>query len=102
MSSTEEKICGECSPCRLGGPGIKEFLKLFTNHNVVMGHLRQAGNVGRAMKQASMCSIGMFGADSLLFALEHFTAAFINAVRESAIKHDEAQYYASLGDLNDY
>ncbi len=74
MSNTELKICGKCCPCRLGGPRIGEMLESIADGSqpFTAEVATQLHEVGFAMKHASMCAVGMFGADPLLFCLTHF------------------------------
>ncbi|MGL4525205.1 MAG: NADH-ubiquinone oxidoreductase-F iron-sulfur binding region domain-containing protein [Spirochaetia bacterium] len=73
MSFTLPKICGKCCPCRLGGPKIEKILKnLQKSSNNQSIDLCELDETAFAMQQASMCAIGMFGADPVLFALKNF------------------------------
>lgn len=74
LSYTHARICGKCCPCRLGGPKMIELLgkmKADEQAELTIPLLRE---VAFAMQQASMCAIGMFGADPVLFALKNFWA----------------------------
>jgi hypothetical protein len=84
MADTEERICGKCCPCRLGGPRIHDLLILFDKGEALLAHISLLDATGTAMKQASLCAVGMFGADALLFALKHFTSVFTAAVEAAA------------------
>lgn len=74
MTQTELKICGKCCPCRLGGPRIGQVLEGLAEGSLPFtpAVAEQLQEVGFAMKNASMCMVGMFGADPLLFCLTHF------------------------------
>lgn len=74
MANTELRICGKCCPCRLGGPRIGEILEGMADGSQPFTSTvtTQLQEVGFAMKNASMCVVGMFGADPLLFCLTHF------------------------------
>ncbi|NIZ19201.1 NADH-ubiquinone oxidoreductase-F iron-sulfur binding region domain-containing protein [Entomospira culicis] len=78
MHFTEQNICGKCYPCRLGGPLIDQLLASYqTDAPVnVTQIVNQLQDVGISMKSASMCAIGIFGADPLLFAMEKWPTYF--------------------------
>jgi NADH-ubiquinone oxidoreductase-F iron-sulfur binding region len=79
MAAMEPTICGKCYPCRLGGPLIDtllqhyQSLQPFDKQQVT----KQLCDAGTTMKSASMCAIGMFGANPLLFALEKWPTYFV-------------------------
>jgi NADH-ubiquinone oxidoreductase-F iron-sulfur binding region len=78
MQATELNICGKCSPCRIGGPLITELLARYEDSSFdKLATKNQLLDVGITMKNASMCAIGMFGADPVLFALEKWPNYFI-------------------------
>lgn len=87
VKSTELNICGKCYPCRLGGPLINELLEHYQekssiNFSVIKENLI---NIGITMKNASMCAVGLFGADPLLFAIKEWPDYFLQT--EEKINH---------------
>lgn len=72
LSYTSGRICGKCCPCRLGGPEMIRILKQMQNEKQNNTSLPALREVAFAMQQASMCAVGMFGADPVLFALKNF------------------------------
>lgn len=74
LAYTSERICGKCCPCRLGGPKLIELLTKMKSENQIAPTIPVLQEVAFAMQQASMCVIGMFGADPVLFALKNFWA----------------------------
>lgn len=73
LAYTRERICGKCCPCRLGGPELIRLLQKIQQQDKDQQALKfTLQEVGFAMQQASMCAIGMFGADPVLFALKNF------------------------------
>lgn len=80
MRVTAASICGRCSPCRLGGPLILEILENISAGRGQLADIKRLSAVGQAMKSASMCAVGLFGADPLLFCLEHYMDAFIEHI----------------------
>ncbi|NIZ41006.1 NADH-ubiquinone oxidoreductase-F iron-sulfur binding region domain-containing protein [Entomospira entomophila] len=85
MQVTESNICGKCSPCRIGGPLIADLLMQYNNTQAstdtttAIERNQQLLDVGYTMKNASMCAIGMFGADPLLFAMDKWHQYFQQA-----------------------
>ncbi|NIZ46519.1 NADH-ubiquinone oxidoreductase-F iron-sulfur binding region domain-containing protein [Entomospira nematocerorum] len=84
MQVTELNICGKCSPCRIGGPLIADLLLRYINperteDTSIQETSQQLSDVGYTMKNASMCAVGMFGADPLLFAIEKWPQYFQKA-----------------------
>lgn len=64
--------CGFCTPCRVGGPLMKNLLD-----KVIVGHatrndLKEMENIGQIMQQNSHCGLGATAANPVLDTLEKF------------------------------
>ncbi|MEA4966593.1 MAG: NuoF family protein, partial [Bacteroidaceae bacterium] len=72
LEFTVEESCGKCSPCRIGNKRLHEILEKITKGNGTMEDLDNLTNLGRVIKDASLCGLGQTSPNPVLSTIENF------------------------------
>lgn len=67
-----DESCGQCTPCREGGPKLLEGVKLLQRGQCSMTYLKELCSLGETMQLASKCGLGQSAPNALLSIVEHF------------------------------
>jgi [NiFe] hydrogenase diaphorase moiety large subunit len=64
--------CGFCTPCRVGGPLLKNLVDKVLVGHATQGDLKEMENIGLVMQQSSHCGLGVTAPKPVLDTLEKF------------------------------
>lgn len=66
------ETCGRCVPCRVGTTQIHAILENITSGRGTQDDLKTLNNLGRMIRESSVCGLGMSAANPVLTVLDHF------------------------------
>jgi NADH-quinone oxidoreductase subunit F len=72
LSFCKDESCGKCTPCRDGIPAMLEILERITKGEGKAGDLEKLEELGRTIKELSLCGLGQTAANPLLTTLRYF------------------------------
>ncbi|MGA3174842.1 MAG: NADH-quinone oxidoreductase subunit NuoF [Syntrophorhabdales bacterium] len=82
LSFTQSESCGKCVPCRLGTKRMLEILTRITKGEGREGDIELLEEVGKSVKDASLCGLGQTSPNPVLSTIRHFREEY-----EAHIKH---------------
>jgi NADH:ubiquinone oxidoreductase subunit F (NADH-binding)/(2Fe-2S) ferredoxin/Pyruvate/2-oxoacid:ferredoxin oxidoreductase delta subunit len=72
VSFLEEESCGKCTPCREGITRMREILGRIVKGEGKRGDIELLENLGRVIKDASLCGLGATSPNPVLTTLRYF------------------------------
>lgn len=72
LDFTVEESCGKCSPCRIGNKRLYEILDKITKGNGTMEDIDKLRNLGKVIKDTSLCGLGQTSPNPVLSTLDNF------------------------------
>ncbi len=72
LSFTQSESCGKCVPCRLGTKRMLEILTRITKGEGREGDIEMLEEMGKSVKDASLCGLGQTAANPVLSTIRHF------------------------------
>ncbi len=89
LDFTVDESCGKCVPCRVGGRQILHLLEKIAKGEGTMEDIQRIEEIGRTMKETSLCGLGKTAPNPALSALRYFRDEFHEKipaeVREDAV-----------------
>jgi len=82
LEFTVEESCGKCSPCRIGNKRLHEILEKITKGNGTMEDLDNLRNLGRVIKDASLCGLGQTSPNPVLSTIENFYDEYVEHIKD--------------------
>ncbi|HUI58204.1 MAG TPA: FAD-dependent oxidoreductase, partial [Bryobacteraceae bacterium] len=78
---TRSESCGKCIPCRVGLDKSLSFLNLFTRGRAAEADLDRLDEMGRMIRDTSLCGLGQSAPNPLLTTMRHFRHEFEDHIR---------------------
>jgi NADH-quinone oxidoreductase subunit F len=78
---TRSESCGKCTPCRVGLDKAQRILTRITKGGGREEDLADLDELGRMIKETSLCGLGQTAPNSLLTTLRHFRDEFEDHIR---------------------
>ena len=78
---TRSESCGKCTPCRVGLDKALRTLTRITKGEGREEDLAELDELGRMIRDTSLCGLGQSGPNSVLTALRHFRHEFEDHIR---------------------
>jgi len=82
LEFTVEESCGKCTPCRVGNKRLHEILTKICQGKGTEEDLALLRDLGRMIKDTSLCGLGQTAPNPVLSTLEHFWDEYVAHVRE--------------------
>ncbi len=79
---TRSESCGKCTPCRVGLDKALRTLTRITKGEGREEDLAELDELGRMIRDTSLCGLGQSAPNSILTALRHFRHEFEDHIRE--------------------
>ena len=79
---THSESCGKCTPCRVGLDKALRTLTRITKGEGREEDLAELDELGRMIRDTSLCGLGQSAPNSILTALRHFRHEFEDHIRE--------------------
>src|ERR1039458_899424 len=78
---THSESCGKCIPCRVGLDKSLRLLNAFTKGHASPGDLDRLDEMGRMIRDTSLCGLGQSAPNPLLTTMRHFRHEFEDHIR---------------------
>ena len=78
---THSESCGKCVPCRVGLDQGLRILNAFTNGNATEDDLNSLDELGRMIRDTSLCGLGQTAPNPVLTTMRHFRHEFEDHLR---------------------
>jgi NADH-quinone oxidoreductase subunit F len=78
---THSESCGKCIPCRVGLDKSLHILNKFTRGRATEGDLDRLDEMGRMIRDTSLCGLGQTAPNPLLTTMRHFRHEFEDHIR---------------------
>ena len=78
----KEESCGKCVPCREGIPRMLEILTRITHEEGQEGDIELLIEIGKTVKNASLCGLGQTAANPLLSSIRYFREEYEAHIKE--------------------
>ncbi len=82
LSFTQSESCGKCSPCRLGTKEMLEILTRITRGEGSERDLRMLRDVGKVVRETSLCGLGQTCPKPALSTLQYFAEEYEAHIKE--------------------
>jgi len=82
LNFTQGESCGKCPPCRLGTKQMVEVLNRITEGNGQETDIEFLEDIGRKIKQSSLCGLGQTAPNPVLATTRYFRLEFEAHIRE--------------------
>ena len=82
LDFTVEESCGKCTPCRIGNKRLLEILDKITEGRGTMEDLDKLEELGKFIKDNSLCGLGQSSPNPVLSSLRYFKDEYIAHVKE--------------------
>ena len=82
LDFTVEESCGKCAPCRIGNKRLFEILEKITEGKGTMDDLENLSNLGKVIKDASLCGLGQTSPNPVLSTLDNFWDEYVAHVTD--------------------
>ncbi len=89
----QEESCGKCPPCRVGTRRMLEILNRICEGKGDMADLDRLEELGKFIKESSLCGLGQTAPNPVLSTLRHFRHEYVAHIRD---RHCEAGVCPSL------
>jgi NADH-quinone oxidoreductase subunit F len=76
LSFTQDESCGKCTPCRLGTKRMLEILTRITQGQGREGDIELLLEMGKSIKDASLCGLGQTCPNPVLSTIAHFRSEY--------------------------
>ena len=77
-----DESCGKCAPCRIGIRQMFDILLRITEGEGELEDIERLEELGRAVKEASLCGLGQTAANPVLSTIRHFRDEYVAHVVE--------------------
>jgi len=78
---THSESCGKCIPCRVGLDKSLRILNAFTRGRAAETDLDRLDEMGRMIRDTSLCGLGQTAPNPLLTTMRHFRHEFLDHIR---------------------
>ena len=82
LDFTVDESCGKCSPCRIGGRKLLNYLNKITDGRGVEDDIRQLEAISDAMCKASLCGLGQTAANPVKSTLRYFMDEYMAHIKD--------------------
>jgi len=77
LDFTVDESCGKCTPCREGTRRMLEILNKICEGNGELEDLDTLENLGKMVKETSLCGLGQTAPNPVLSTLKHFREEYL-------------------------
>ena len=91
---THSESCGKCVPCRVGLDKALRILKNFANGNGVEEDLDALDELGRMIRDMSLCGLGQTAPNPVLTTMRHFRHEFEDHIRAKRCRAGVCEHLA--------
>lgn len=82
LEFSQDESCGKCTPCRIGTRRMLEILRKITNGEGEMEDLDELAELGKDIREGSLCGLGQTAPNPVLSTLHYFMDEYIAHVKD--------------------
>jgi len=82
LQFTVDESCGKCTPCRVGGQQMLLLLEKIKSGNSSEDDITLMKSIGKTMKKASLCGLGMTASNPVISTLKYFSGEYLQHIKE--------------------
>jgi NADH:ubiquinone oxidoreductase subunit F (NADH-binding) len=86
LDFTVDESCGKCSPCRIGGRKLLNYLEKICNGEGTLEDIENMKTIGEAMSRASLCGLGQTAANPVQSSLCYFMDEYKEHIEQKKCK----------------
>jgi len=95
LSFTQDESCGKCTPCRLGTQRMLETLTRITQGQGREGDIELLLEMGKGIKDASLCGLGQTCPNPVLSTIAHFRSEYEAHIGGNIVRPEPAKPWSS-------
>ncbi len=77
-----DESCGKCSPCRIGGYQMLDYLKRISKGQADQKDLDNLERICKSVQKASLCGLGQTAPNPVLSTLRYFGEEYVEHIRD--------------------
>ena len=101
LDFTVEESCGKCSPCRIGGRKLLNYLDKICKGEGELEDIEKMKTIGEAMSRASLCGLGQTAANPVQSSLRYFMDEYKEHIEQKKCKAGKCKNLLSYSILPD-
>ncbi|MDR0307786.1 MAG: NADH-quinone oxidoreductase subunit NuoF [Chitinispirillales bacterium] len=82
LEFTVDESCGKCSPCRIGGRQLYNYLEKITNGDGTEEDIRKMKQISQAMGRAALCALGQTAPNPVISTLKYYEHEYEAHIRD--------------------
>lgn len=82
LEFVQHESCGKCPPCRIGTKRMLEIVTRICDGHGEAGDIERLEELGRTIRESSLCGLGQTAPNPVLSAIRHFRAEFEAHIRD--------------------
>ncbi|MCL1818593.1 MAG: NAD(P)H-dependent oxidoreductase subunit E [Spirochaetaceae bacterium] len=82
LGFTVDESCGKCSPCRIGGRQLLNYLEKITKGNGVHEDMEKLKAIGVSMQKAALCALGQTAPNPVVSTLKYFEKEYLAHIEQ--------------------
>jgi NADH:ubiquinone oxidoreductase subunit F (NADH-binding)/(2Fe-2S) ferredoxin len=82
LEFTVDESCGKCSPCRIGGRQLYNYLEKITSGEGTEEDIRKMSLISLAMQRASLCALGQTAPNPIISTLMYFENEYMAHIKD--------------------
>ena len=82
LDFTVDESCGKCSPCRIGGRKLLNYLNKISEGRGTEQDIRDMEDIADAMCKASLCGLGQTAANPVKSTLKYFMDEYMEHIKD--------------------
>jgi NADH-quinone oxidoreductase subunit F len=82
LDFVQDESCGKCPPCRIGTKRMLEIVNRICDGHGVEGDIERLEELGRVIKETSLCGLGQTAPNPVLSTIRYFRAEYEAHIRE--------------------
>jgi len=82
LEFTIDESCGKCSPCRVGGRQLFNYLEKISNGEGTEEDIRKMRLIAKAMQRASLCALGQTAPNPVISTLQYFESEYMAHIKD--------------------
>jgi NADH-quinone oxidoreductase subunit F len=82
LDFVQDESCGKCPPCRIGSKRMLEIVDRICTGKGEEGDIEKLEELGRIIRETSLCGLGQTAPNPVLSTLRHFRAEFEAHIRD--------------------
>jgi NADP-reducing hydrogenase subunit HndC len=82
LEFTVDESCGKCSPCRIGGRKLQNYLSRISDGRGQLKDIENMQKISEAMTRASLCGLGQTASNPVQSSLKYFMDEYLEHIND--------------------